>query len=180
MAAITGYGIQEQNGNSGIKDWGLTPIRQVYSMSADVGGLGEPGICPGDSGGPAFVRYPDGSWHVFGIASTLTGNCGGIGTHSLAWHAVPWIEAESGIDVTPCHDLDGTWNPTFRCTDFYAAEPGEGFGQYGNWCPGTPRNSSSKTCGAGRRHPAVARAPSRTPCAKPSDRNSGHRIARYA
>jgi len=149
MAAITGYGIQEQNGSSGIKDWGMTPVRQVYGMSADVGGLGEAGICPGDSGGPAFVRFPDGSWHVFGIASTLTGQCGGIGTHSLAWHAVPWIEAESGIDITPCHDQDGTWNPTFRCTGFYAAEPGEGFGQYGQWCPGTPKNPASATCGAG-------------------------------
>jgi len=148
-AAITGFGIQTQGGASGIKNWGMTTVRQVYSMAADVGGLGETGICPGDSGGPAFVRFPDKSWHVFGIASTLTGNCGGIGTHSLAWHAVPWIESESGIDITPCHDQDGTWNPTFRCTGFYAAEGGEGFGQYGNWCPGTPRNPASATCGAG-------------------------------
>ncbi len=148
-AVITGYGIQEQNGNAGLKNWAKTVIKKVYSMKADVGGLGDPGICPGDSGGPAFVRYPDGSWHVFGIASTLTGTCGGIGTHSLAWHAVPWIESESGIDITPCHDPDGTWNPDFRCTGFYSAEPGEGFGQYGEWCPGTPRNPASATCGAG-------------------------------
>jgi hypothetical protein len=146
---ITGYGIQQQNGDAGLKNWAETVIDNVYSMKVEVGGLGNPGICPGDSGGPAFVRYPDGSWHVFGIASTLTGDCGGLGTHSLAWHAVPWIEAESGIDITPCHDQDGTWNPDFRCAGFYSAEPGEGFGQYGNWCPGTPRNGPSATCGAG-------------------------------
>lgn len=148
MAAVTGFGIPTQTGDAGVKNWAMTPVRGVYSMSADVGGNGEPGICPGDSGGPAFVRFPDNSWHVFGIASTLTGQCGGVGTHSLAWNAVPWIEKESGIDITPCHDVDGTWNPDFRCTGFYAAEPGEGFGQYGDWCPGTPKNSSSATCGA--------------------------------
>jgi hypothetical protein len=147
-AAIVGFGIEQDGGDSGEKNWGLTPVRGVFGMSADVGGLGDPGICPGDSGGPAFVRYPDGSWHVFGIASTLTGQCGGVGTHSLAWGAVPWIEEESGIDITPCHDVDGTWNPTHRCTGFFSAEPGVGVGEWSTWCPGTPKNASSKTCGA--------------------------------
>jgi hypothetical protein len=149
MAAITGFGITFEGGDAGIKNWGLTPIQDVHSMSADVGGGGDPGICPGDSGGPALVQYPDGSWHVFGIASTLTGQCGGLGTHSLAWNAVPWIEEESGIDITPCHDVDGTWNPTHHCTGFYAAEPGVGYGEFGTWCEGTPANPSSKTCGSG-------------------------------
>ncbi len=147
-AAVTGFGITEENGTSGVKNWGLTPVRQVFSGSADVGGLNDPGICPGDSGGPAFVKYPDGSWHTFGIASTLTGQCGGVGTHSLAWGAVPWIEEMSGIDVTPCHDVDGTWNPTLHCTGFYAGEPGVGVGEWLQWCPGTPANGSSNTCGA--------------------------------
>lgn len=147
--AITGFGIQQQDGDAGVKNWAETFVRQVYSMKVDVGGLGDPGICPGDSGGPAFVRFPDNSWHVFGIASTLTGQCGGLGTHALAWHAVPWIEAESGIDITPCHDQDGTWNPDYRCGGFYSAEPGDGFGMYSSWCPGTPRNPASATCGAG-------------------------------
>ena len=148
QAAITGFGITAPDGTSGVKNWALTPIRQVFSGSADVGGLDSPGICPGDSGGPAFVRYPDGSWHAFGIASTVTGQCGGVGTHSLAWNAVPWIEQESGIDITPCHDVDGTWNPSHRCTGFYAGEPGVGVGAWLQWCPETPRNPSSKTCGA--------------------------------
>lgn len=148
MVAVTGFGITEENGTSGVKNWGLTPIHDVYSGSADVGGGGDPGICPGDSGGPAFVQYPDGSWHVFGIASTLLGQCGGLGTHSLVWNAVPWIEEESGIDVTPCHDVDGTWNPSFRCTDFYAGDAGVGYGQFSTWCEGTPKNGSSKTCGS--------------------------------
>ncbi len=148
IAAVTGFGITVQNGNSGVKHWGLTPVRDVFGGSVDVGGGNEPGICPGDSGGPAFVKYPDGSWHTFGIASTLTGQCGGVGTHSLAWNAVPWIEEQSGIDVTPCHDIDGTWNPTYQCAGFYAGEPGVGVGEWLQWCPGTPKNGSSATCGA--------------------------------
>jgi len=147
-AAVTGFGIQTQGGNSGAKNWGLTPVRSVGSGSADVGGGNDPGICPGDSGGPAFVQYPDGSWHTFGIASTLTGQCGGVGTHSLAWNAVPWIEQESGVDITPCHDVDGTWNPTYKCSKFYAGEAGVGVGEWLQWCPGTPESASSKTCGA--------------------------------
>lgn len=146
--AVVGFGITEQDGDAGVKNWGLTPIHNVYSGAADVGGGNDPGICPGDSGGPAFVRYPDNSWHVFGIASTLTGQCGGLGTHSLVWNAVPWIEEESGIDITPCHDVDGTWNPDFRCSNFYAGEPGVGYGEFTNWCPGTPANGASATCGS--------------------------------
>lgn len=148
MVAITGYGLTMEGGDAGVKNWGMTPIHDVHMMSADVGGQGDPGVCPGDSGGPALIRYPDGSWHVFGIASTLTGQCGGEGTHSLAWNAVPWIEEESGIDITPCHDVDGTWNPTFHCTGFHSAEPGVGFGVFGEWCPGTPRSGSGAACGA--------------------------------
>jgi len=146
--AVTGFGITSDDDDGGVKNWGLTPINNVHSMTVDVGGFGDPGICPGDSGGPALLRYPDGSWHVLGIASTLTGNCGGEGTHSLAWNAVPWIEQESGIDITPCHDVDGTWNPTHRCAGFYADEAGVGHGDFTTWCPGTPASGSSVTCGA--------------------------------
>ncbi len=146
-AAVTGFGITEEGGNAGIKNWGLTPIRNVGPFSADVGGGNDPGICPGDSGGPAFVKYPDGSWHTFGIASTLTGQCGGVGTHSLTWNAVPWVEQESGIDITVCHDQDGTWNPTHKCTNFYAGEAGVGVGEWLQWCPGTPAGGASNTCG---------------------------------
>lgn len=149
LAAITGYGITNDDGDPGLKHWALTPIRQVFSESADVGGLGEPGICPGDSGGPAFVRYPDGSWHTFGIASTLSGGfCGGVGTHALAWNAVPFIEENSGVDITPCHDADGSWRPNYRCTGFYAGEPGEGHGDWPEWCAATPKSAGSATCGA--------------------------------
>ncbi len=148
MAAIAGYGLTTDDSDSGRKHWATAKIRQVYSETSDVGGLGDPAICPGDSGGPAFIRYADGSWHTFGIASTLTGaSCGGIGNYALAWNAAPWVEESSGIDITPCHDIDGTWNPSFRCTDFYAGEPGAGAGAWPT-CTDTPRIAASETCGA--------------------------------
>ena len=43
-AAVTGFGITEEGGNAGIKNWGLTPIRNVGPFSADVGGGNDPGI----------------------------------------------------------------------------------------------------------------------------------------
>lgn len=148
MATIAGYGYISADSDAGRKHWASTPIRQVYSQTADVGGLGDPGVCPGDSGGAAFVRYADGSWHTFGIASTVGGSCGGVGTYALAWNAVPFIEENSGIDVTPCHDPDGAWNPSFRCGDFFAGEPGVGAGDWPGWCAGSPASPSSTTCGA--------------------------------
>ncbi len=145
-AAVVGFG-QTHQGITGRKNWGMTPIHSVATGSANVGGQGQPGICPGDSGGPAYVEYPDGSWHVFGIASTVTGGCGGVGTHSLMWRAVPWIEENSGIDITPCHDQDGTWRPTYRCDQFYSGAAGVGYGDWGDWCPDTPVGAPSETCG---------------------------------
>ncbi len=155
-AAIVGFG-QDAQGTAGRKNWGLTPVLSVLEGYANVGGQGDPGICSGDSGGPAYVQYPDGSWHVFGIASTGTG-CGSVGQHSLAWNAVPWIEEESGIDITPCHDQDGTWRPTYRCDQFYAGDAGVGYGAWGDWCPDTPANPPSQTCGK-----AFNAAPDNTP-----------------
>ena len=148
MATIAGYGYTSDDSAAGRKHWATAPIRQVYSQTADVGGLGDPGVCAGDSGGAAFVRYADGTWHTFGIASTVGGSCGGIGTYALAWNAVPFIEENAGIDITPCHDADGTGNPSFRCGDFFAGEPGAGAGDWPGWCAGSPASPASTTCGA--------------------------------
>lgn len=77
------------------------------------------GTCSGDSGGSNFVRLADGTWRAFGITVTHAGgNCGGSSQSTRMWAAVPWIEEDSGIDISPCHDADGAWNPGPDCGGF--------------------------------------------------------------
>ncbi len=145
--AVVGYGgNQADQSGAGLLRWGMTTLHNVFGNVANIGGNPNPGICPGDSGGPALLQMADGSWHVFGIASTVTGGCGGTGQHSLVHGAIPWVESRTGVDVTPCHNLDGTWNPTFECQGFFAGGS-EGYGTWGDWCAGTPTIGSGATCG---------------------------------
>ncbi|MEZ4429201.1 MAG: trypsin-like serine protease [Nannocystaceae bacterium] len=144
--AIVGFGDNTQQGGAGIKRWAITTLLNVFGNTALVGGNPDPGICSGDSGGPAFVQYDDGTWHAFGIASTVTGGCGGQGVHSLIPAAVGWIEDKSGIDVTPCHTVNGQWDPTWRCQGFSMTSQ-QGSGEWSSWCDGNQASGSSNTCG---------------------------------
>lgn len=145
--AISGFG-QTLEGDTGAKNWGETTLLAVDKPGNKVAlGGGGSSVCPGDSGGPAFVQFPDGSWRTFGIASTVTGNCGGVGTHSLLEGALPWIEAESGLDVTPCTDFEGNWAPGPGCGGFNTAPANMGSGTWDDWCAGTPTSPVSDVCG---------------------------------
>lgn len=121
---IVGFGVDgpELTGK-GTKRLGVAQIEYVDPQLTEVGiviGGPDQTPCSGDSGGPAFVQYADGSWHVFGVVSGGPPGCPADNTtYYTAMHAwVPWIEADSGIDITPCHDTDGTWNPTAWCQGF--------------------------------------------------------------
>lgn len=146
--AVVGFG-QTLDNQTGIKNWGLTTLLAVDKPGNKVvlGGPGTSSVCPGDSGGPAFVQFPDGSWRTFGIASTVSGGCGGNGTHSLLEGALPWIEAESGLDVTPCTDFEGNWAPAPGCGGFNTAPANQGAGSWDDWCSGTPSSPDSDVCG---------------------------------
>jgi MYXO-CTERM domain-containing protein len=148
QVAITGFG-QTLQGQSGVKNWGSTTLLAVDKPgnSVALGGGGASSVCPGDSGGPAFVQFPDGSWRTFGIASTVSGGCGGVGTHSLLEGALQWIEAESGLDVTPCTDFEGNWAPGPGCGGFNSAAANVGTGSWDGWCAGTPSSPVSNVCG---------------------------------
>src|SRR5262249_49096496 len=37
---------------------------------------------------------------------------------AMIWKAVPWIEQQSGIDISPCHDADGKWHAGPDCHGF--------------------------------------------------------------
>lgn len=143
---IAGFGDGGPDGPPGTKRWGDTQIVSTLGNTANIGGMG-PSTCQGDSGGSAFVAMPDGSWRALSMTSTgLIGCQGTAGVHALMHPAIPWIEETAGIDITPCHDLDGTWNPTPNCDAFFAGGS-TGYGTWSDWCEGTPRSGPSTSCG---------------------------------
>jgi hypothetical protein len=104
------------------------------------------GSCYGDSGGPAYVQLADGSWRVFGATSRGAIFCNGESIYTLIHPFVPWIEETSGIDITPCHDSDGTWNPTADCTNF-PTNPDAGVGSWDDMCAGISTSGPGASCG---------------------------------
>jgi MYXO-CTERM domain-containing protein len=147
QAFIVGFGNNSGESGAGTKRWAETIIQtpvNEFSTTVAVGASGT-AACSGDSGGPAYVQYPDGSFHAFG---TVSGGppCGsGADTYTLIHKAVPWIEENSGVDITPCHDVDGTWNPTPQCQGF-AIETLDSSVEWSDWCA-TPRLGAAATCG---------------------------------
>lgn len=117
---------------------------------AFLGGGGED-TCQGDSGGPVFVRLPagesgDDTWRVFGVTSYGSA-CGGGGYYSMMHIGIDWFEETSGFDLTPCHDVDGTWSPSPDCGSF----PMSPFDPGGTWAEGCnpgPVGGLSAICGA--------------------------------
>jgi hypothetical protein len=147
---IVGFGETEQ-GVYGVKHKALTTFNYTDGNGdANIGGNGTT-VCFGDSGGPAFVRLGeddgfDGSWRAFGIASYVYTPCGTDGFSAMMHNGVEWVESASGIDVTPCHDADGTWNPSAACTGFPAGIDA-GSGDWGSGCAPGPLVGSGATCG---------------------------------
>lgn len=143
-------GGQDASGPSGRKKW---LSAQILGFPADgkmigVQGLDtSEGVCPGDSGGSLYFQLDDGTWRTIGVTSTITGGCPTTSQHVPSWHAIEFIESESGIDVSPCHDADGTWNPGPDCGGFSLdVTSGEGL-SWANGCTGGPTSGSSSTCG---------------------------------
>ena len=83
--------------------------------------------------GPPTSQLADGSWRVFGATSRGALFCNGESIYTLIHPFVPWLEQTSGIDITPCHDSDGTWNPTAACTGF-PTNPEAGAGTWDDMC----------------------------------------------
>lgn len=105
----------------------------------------------GDSGGPAYIKLPDGSWRTVGITSWGAGP--GPNWYVSAAVAVPWIhkilkeEGYDDIDITPCFDDDGTWAPSKDCGGF-ALDPGTAYGTYEQQCAvEAPLSGPSASCG---------------------------------
>ncbi len=163
-AWLVGFGnTSNQGGGFGTKRW---IEGEVAGFPADGKQIGifyddpETGICNGDSGGSAYTQLEDGTWRMFGIASTVPGSCGGSSQHIPAWAAVAWIEEDSGIDITPCHDADGAWSPGPDCTGF-PTDPGSDNGlSWNSGCGPGPIGTDAMTCGPATGEPQDLQAPS--------------------
>ncbi|HLT39994.1 MAG TPA: trypsin-like serine protease [Enhygromyxa sp.] len=144
---IVGFG-QSDNGGSGSKRE-VTTVIQAIGDQAVIGGGGKD-ACQGDSGGPVYIKLKsefggDDSWRAFGITSG-GGQCGQGGIFALMHVAIPWIEQHSGIDITPCHDSEGNWEPTPKCGGI-PLDPANGAGTWQNGCSGGPISGFSELCG---------------------------------
>lgn len=144
----------------GTKRQVITPIHSDfgeggYDTEILVGNRAK-GACSGDSGGPAFVDLrtipefkdkPGAGWRVFGVTSRM--GPGGSMCASTTYYGgihkwVEWVEEETGIDITPCFDADGTWAPSESCKDFPDPEAG---GSWDESCDPGKKSGWSHTCG---------------------------------
>jgi len=146
---LVGFG-NTDTGGFGAKYEVAVELQYIENDEAFLGGGGL-APCYGDSGGPAFVRLPadidpEQSWRVFGITS-WGGECGGGGFYSMMHNGMTWFEDETGRDLTPCHDADGTWNPGAECSAF-PLDPGVGVGSWPS-CGAGPLSGVGVSCGPG-------------------------------
>ncbi len=147
---MVGFGFAEDE-SYGIKRDVSTPVVQWFGDEIFIGGDGKD-TCQGDSGGPVFVRLSseldpggDGTWRVFGVTS-YGAPCGEGGYYTVMHKNMEWLEEASGLDLTPCHDADGTWAPSALCKDFPRASE-VGGGAWDQGCAGGALGGWSATCG---------------------------------
>lgn len=146
---LVGFGDSDDALGDGPKREVVTQIQQLGTDAAWIGGNGQ-SSCYGDSGGPAYIQLDDGSWRVFGATSgsaTDDRGCGQTSIWTLVHVYASWIEGTAGVDVTPCHDADGTWNPSDGCVGFPMA-PGAAGGAWTDGCAGEA-SGVVESCGAG-------------------------------
>ena len=146
---LAGFGGDEW-GVSGVKRFVVTPVVDGSGTTPliVIGSDGNGGWY-GDSGGPAFVQMDDGSWRAFGITSGALEEpiAGGPGVWVNMAYTVAWVESESGVDITPCFDQDGSWNPTPECGGF-AMDPTT-VASWADACEGQQVSGYAQTCGDG-------------------------------
>jgi MYXO-CTERM domain-containing protein len=141
---IAGYGADDSD-VSGIKRVGATIVSSQAAGEVVIVGADGTAACSGDSGGPAFVRLADGGWRAFGIVSGGLSCDEGV-TYVTMHSMIGWAEAQTGLDFTPCHDADGTWNPGPDCGGFTADADLPGADAAWPACEGA-RTGPSSTCG---------------------------------
>ena len=141
---IAGYGADSSD-VSGLKQIGHTIVSSQAAGDVVVLGADGTAACSGDSGGPAYVQLGDGGWRAFGIVSGGV-SCEESVTYVTMHSTIGWAETQTGMDFTPCHDADGTWNPGPDCGGVaMTADAPEGGAAWPS-CTGA-RTGASSTCG---------------------------------
>jgi MYXO-CTERM domain-containing protein len=145
-----GYGLDEFGGYGVKRMVGLPIVAISKSGEVEAGGDGK-SICNGDSGGPLFLRLPsqldpERSWRVFGVTSWGPIDCA-LPQHFGTLHSVVgWIEQRSGIDITPCHNADGSWQAGPGCGRF-PLDPGAAGGAWKSGCDEQIVGGPCSSCG---------------------------------
>lgn len=126
-AWVVGFGTTSaKGGGAGTKRQVSVLVNQLDKVAPgtiDVGDA-EQGACHGDSGGPLYVHLKDGE-HDWGYR--VAGSTSGAGARAcdctcstvyvnIANH-VKAIEERENIDVTPCTDADGNFDPSPACAE---------------------------------------------------------------
>jgi MYXO-CTERM domain-containing protein len=154
---LAGYGQDDEPGMSGqgIKRWTVNAVEAVDEASNDllILGVDDASVCYGDSGGPAYMQLDDGSWRVVGITSEphpdVSGEppvCGYGAVYDLVHLQMEWFEQQTGYDLTPCFDTDGTWVPDEDCGSFPTSLTTPGL-SWGTACATDQLSDLSATCG---------------------------------
>ena len=136
IAAIVGFGVAEDGGSFGRKRYAFTTIASELHADGTIE-IGDDGAngCIGDSGGPALVQLPDGTWRVAGVFSRGPLCGGGANTFRVPGDRLAWIEERSGFDVTPCFDDAGSWSASSEC-DAFDADPRLSVDGWERYCDG--------------------------------------------
>ena len=129
FAAIgVGYGATNASGaGAGVKRQVAVKVNRFDDGIVDIGDR-DVGACHGDSGGPLYMQAGDAThdwgWRTVGSTSSAGSSfcdctCNTIYVN-IAMH-VAAIERDEGIDVTPCTDENGDWDPSPECAGFASA-----------------------------------------------------------
>jgi hypothetical protein len=157
LVTLPGYGMNDEVAQSGhgVKRWTVNTVESVDEKNNDLYLLGIDGssVCFGDSGGPAYLQLDDGSWRVVGVTSEGHPDtskqeyiCGYGAIYDLVHLEMEWFETETGYDLTPCFDTDGTWSPDESCGSFPTSLTTAGL-DWTTACATTELSEFSATCG---------------------------------